>query len=384
MKNILLGVTGSVAAIKTPALVDELSKIGDVRVVATESAIHFLKDWKPKAQEFNIFTLQPLYRYAPELMIDRGEIPIYSDPHEWSRWQKLGDPVLHIELRRWASCLVIAPLDANTLAKISVGMCDNLLTCVYRAWDWNKPVIMAPAMNVSMWENDPTYNQIHDLREKGVKIIHPIEKRLACDDIGMGAMAPLDTIRCEVDRLLRWKFPLAKCNGIPINHHPGAFGFHRRKNHHTGVDLYCDDGEVVMAVENGTVVKKDIFTGPKVGHDWWEETWGVMVEGASGVVNYGEITPCLTIKVGEHIERGQHIGRVKRVLFADKTRLDIPGHSTSMLHLELYKHGTRDFADWHDVSKNPDLLDPTPYLMEASGAPTNALTWDNPEGKSVG
>lgn len=136
------------------------------------------------------------------------------------------------------------------------------------------------------------------------------------------------------------------------------------------------------------MVKTDIFTGPKVGHEWWEETWGVMVEGASGVVNYGELSNPADnyneITVGATVKRGDCIGSVKRVLFPDKFRSDIPGHSTSMLHFELYKHGTRDFADWHDPEKNPNLLDPTPYLMAAEGAPLNTLTWDNQERKTVG
>lgn len=63
----------------------------------------------------------------------------------------MGDPVLHIELRRWADVLVLAPLSANTMAKVAHGLCDNLLTSVVRAWDYAKPMIVAPAMNTYMW-----------------------------------------------------------------------------------------------------------------------------------------------------------------------------------------------------------------------------------------
>jgi len=111
---------------------------------------------------------------------------------------------------------------------------------------------------------------------------------------------------------------------------------------------------------------------------------GIMVEGASGVVNYGEVTPLQNIRVGDRIARKQHIANVKRVLFPEKLRPDIPGHSCSMLHLELYTHGSRDFADWHDVSKNPSLLDPTPHLINAEGPTVKTLTWDNAEAKPVG
>mgnify|MGYP001208020933 CR=1 FL=1 len=374
MHNILLGVTGSVAAVKANKLIEVLKPLGDVKVVATKSGKYFLDQTN---------ALACINRGTPRSYLDSH---LFVDDDEWPEEYKLGDKILHIELRRWASALVIAPLGANTLAKISTGICDNLLTSVVRAWDWGKPMFLCPAMNTMMWENPPTSDQIQIMRRRGAHIIDPVEKRLACNDVGMGAMAPADLIARTVNEKLRWRFPLENCNGIPINHHPGAFGFHRRKNHHTGVDLYTQDGESVYAVEDGTVVHIDYFTGPKVGHDWWEETWGVMVEGASGVVNYGEITPHIesVIHVGSKIQRGQFLGRVKRVLFEDRQRPDIPGHSTSMLHLELYRHGTRDFADWHDPQKNPDLLDPTPYLMAAENAPRNTLTWENAENKTVG
>lgn len=357
--NILLGVTGSVAAVKATELAEALLEIGDVKLIATKAARFFLKQ-----------------QHLPP------EVETIFDEAEWPDDYRVGDPIPHIELRRWAGCLILAPLDANTLAKLSMGLCDNLLTCVYRAWDWTKPVIVAPAMNTLMWHGPTTKPALATLRTHGVRVVDPVVKRLACDDVGMGAMASVEEIVKRAEQALRWVFPLRQCAGIPINHHPGAFGFHRRKNHHTGVDLYCKDRELVSAVEDGTVVKVDYFTGPKVGHDWWEETFAMMVEGPSGVVNYGEIMPHL--EVGSSVSRGSFLGYVKRVLFEDRHRPDIPGHSTAMLHLELYKHGTREFADWHDESKNPQLLDPTPYLMAAAGAPTTTLTWDNAEAKSVG
>ena len=73
------------------------------------------------------------------------------------------DEVLHIELRRWADVLLIAPLDANTLAKLAVGLSDNCLTCVWRAWDPVRPVILAPAMNTLMWEHAITARHLSQL-----------------------------------------------------------------------------------------------------------------------------------------------------------------------------------------------------------------------------
>lgn len=339
MWNILLGVTGHPAAAGTAKLVEQLKKIGDVKGVFTPSGKQFAD--------------------------------VQNDPRSDA-----------IELRNWASCLIVAPLNPNTLAKFHHGICDNILTNIYRHWDWNKPIFMAPAMNDCLFKDELTLSHISAIVQKGVNWLNRAPGEHPFEDQTLGKMISPEIICKKLLEKLKWFFPLEKCNGIPINHHPGAFGFQRRKNHHTGVDLYCEDEQEVYAVEAGRVVKEDVFTGPKAGHDWWETTWGMMVEGASGVVNYGEILPLRD--VGKNVERGQIIGRVKRVLFKDRQRPDIPGHSTSMLHLELYKHGTRDFADWHDVTKNPTLMDPTPYLLEAENGTKVTLTWENEEKKPVG
>eukprot|EP00882_Tetradesmus_deserticola_P031716 GHRQ01035878.1.p1 GENE.GHRQ01035878.1~~GHRQ01035878.1.p1 ORF type:complete len:167 (-),score=6.84 GHRQ01035878.1:971-1471(-) len=66
-----------------------------------------------------------------------------GDEAEWHEWSKVGDPVMHIELRRWADVLIIAPLSANSLAKLANGMCDNLVTCIARAWDFTRPLLVS-------------------------------------------------------------------------------------------------------------------------------------------------------------------------------------------------------------------------------------------------
>ncbi|XP_010331061.1 phosphopantothenoylcysteine decarboxylase isoform X1 [Saimiri boliviensis] len=102
--HVLVGVTGSVAALKLPLLVSKLLDIPglEVAVVTTERAKHF---------------------YSPQ------DVPVtlYSDADEWEMWKCRSDPVLHIDLRRWADLLLVAPLDANTLGKVASGICDNLL-----------------------------------------------------------------------------------------------------------------------------------------------------------------------------------------------------------------------------------------------------------------
>ncbi|RYY36761.1 hypothetical protein EON62_01540 [archaeon] len=92
--------------------------------------------------------------------------------------------------------MVIAPLSANTLAKVAAGLCDNLLTCVLRAWDFDggKPILVAPAMNTHMWTHPFTAKHLAVLQELGMHVIPPIAKRLACGDVGHGAMAPVEDI----------------------------------------------------------------------------------------------------------------------------------------------------------------------------------------------
>ena len=89
-------------------------------------------------------------------------------------------------MRDWADIFVIAPLSANTLAKLSNGLCDNLLTCVARAWKGN--IFVAPAMNTGMYNHPITKKQLSILMEYGYLIINPIEKMLACGEFGLGAM----------------------------------------------------------------------------------------------------------------------------------------------------------------------------------------------------
>jgi phosphopantothenoylcysteine decarboxylase len=204
MSNILLGVTGSVAAVKVPTLCEELTRAGHaVQVVATHAALYF----------FNPAELT---------------VPLHRDEDEWpgsdrGRLYQRDDPVLHIELRRWADLLLIAPLDANTLAKLANGLADNCLTCVWRAWDPARPVVLAPAMNTFMWEHPLSGRHLRQLASDAgageapsaldleslvewinrqcpkLHIVPPVSKRLACGDVGVGALAGVEEIVAAVN-----------------------------------------------------------------------------------------------------------------------------------------------------------------------------------------
>lgn len=177
--HVLLGVTGSVAALKLPLLVTQLLEIPgiEVRVVTTDHATHFYK-------------------------VAEVPVRVYTDKDEWEMWKTRSDPVLHIELRRWADLLVIAPLDANTLGKIASGICDNLLTCIVRAWDMSRPLLFCPAMNTAMWQHPITNQQVATLQGFGYVEIPCISKKLVCGDEGKGAMAEVSTIVDAIQQYL--------------------------------------------------------------------------------------------------------------------------------------------------------------------------------------
>lgn len=173
-KNILIGCTGSVATIKLKELIEALLSTYDcaVGVVLTEKAGHFVD---------------------LDSILLTGAL-LYRDEDEWSAWQGRGDPVLHVDLTKWADVFVVAPLDANSLGKIASGLCDNLLLCIVRAWNLEKPLLFAPAMNTMMWDHPITAEQIEKLCNWGYQQIPPIAKTLMCGDTGIGAMASVDTI----------------------------------------------------------------------------------------------------------------------------------------------------------------------------------------------
>jgi len=151
---------------------------------------------------------------------------------------------------------------------------------------------------------------------------------------------------------------------IPVSPHPGAFGVRRKHHTHEGVDLYCDNGAPVFAMESGTVIAIEDFTGIAAGSPWWLDTKALLVEGDSGVLCYGEIRPDTGFRVGDKVSRGQKLGVVTMVLRQDK------GRPRSMLHLELHSHGTKRTFSWEHGNQRPATLhDPTELLIAAARNP---------------
>lgn len=169
-KQILLGVSGGIAAYKSAELLRLLRKQGaDVRVVMTQSATQFVSP----------LTFQALSGH-----------PVHTELLDTDTENAMS----HISLARWADVLIIAPATANTLAKCSHGLADDLLSTLYLAVEC--PVYIAPAMNQAMWHKIVTQENIARLKQHGVNIIAPESGEQACGETGLGRMAEPASI-CE-------------------------------------------------------------------------------------------------------------------------------------------------------------------------------------------
>jgi phosphopantothenoylcysteine decarboxylase len=176
-REILIGVTGGIAAYKTAGLVSELVQAGaGVTVVLTDAAKEFIG-----AATFEALTGRPVPRDT------------FGDPDF-----PLG---AHIELARRAEVMCVAPATANFLAKAAVGMADDLLSTLYLSF--RGPVIMAPAMNAEMWTKSAVQRGVAQLLADGVSIVDPEEGWLSCRDQGVGRMAAPEKIRAAIERAVK-------------------------------------------------------------------------------------------------------------------------------------------------------------------------------------
>ena len=178
-KHILLAVSGGIAAYKACELASTLIKSGaSVRVMMTKHAQEFVTPLT--------FDTLTGFRTATDLF-DRN--------HEVS--------AEHISLAQWADVLLFAPATANSAAKLACGMADDIVSSTILACDC--PKVMAPAMNVKMWENPVTKENIAKLKKLGWKIVEPGEGRLACGDSGKGRLAELADILHGLESVLTKK-----------------------------------------------------------------------------------------------------------------------------------------------------------------------------------
>lgn len=173
-KRIIIGVTGGIAAYKVALLIRFLKKNGaEVKCVLTPASIDFI---------------------TPLTVSTLSQNPVFLN--FWNK--ENGAWVNHVELAAWADLMIVAPLTANTLAKFAHGYCDNLLSAVYLSLKC--PVMVAPAMDLDMYDHDTTHANLNLLEQQGVQIIPAEEGFLASGLIGKGRMAEPENILAAIQR----------------------------------------------------------------------------------------------------------------------------------------------------------------------------------------
>ena len=177
MANVVVGITGGIAAYKSASLIRLVSEAGNsVQVVATANAQRFIGQ----------ITLEALSKNPVEVV----DPDLYTDV----------DQVKHITIAKNADCIVVAPATASFIAKIAAGIADDLLTSTVLAATC--PVLIAPAMHTEMWQNAATVANVATLRKRGIEIIEPAVGRLTGADTGVGRLAEPEEILARVERTL--------------------------------------------------------------------------------------------------------------------------------------------------------------------------------------
>lgn len=174
-KNIIIGITGSVAAYKSAQLVSDLLKLNyEIDVIMTNSATKFIQP-----MTFEALTKKPVY------------IDLFNDGE--------GFQIKHIELAKKADAFVVIPASANTISKLANGIANDMLSTTFLAS--NCPKLIAPAMNTGMYDNLATQRNIERCKSYGINFIEPENGLLACGDIGRGKLANLDDVIENIEAL---------------------------------------------------------------------------------------------------------------------------------------------------------------------------------------
>ncbi len=185
-RKVLLGVSGSIAAYKSAHLVRELIKRGaEVQVVITDAAKDFVTPLT-----LSTLSTRPVYSAFIE-----------NDQKAYGVWNN------HVEMGLWADLMVIAPASSNTLSKMATGACDNLLTAVYLSAKC--PVFVAPAMDLDMYANGATTDNLKLLEERGIGVIDSDFGELASGLVGKGRMAEPEAIADHLEGYLKASLPLS-------------------------------------------------------------------------------------------------------------------------------------------------------------------------------
>ena len=176
MANILIAISGSISAYKAADLVSELGKAGhQVQCILTSSAKEFVS---PLVLETLSGRKARVEQFGPDV-----------------------SGTEHIDFARWTDLMVFAPASANMLARLALGLADDLPSTVALATE--APILIAPAMNTVMWEKPIVQQHLKTLVERGATVVAPASGLLACGEVGMGKLAPVATIVAAIEAALR-------------------------------------------------------------------------------------------------------------------------------------------------------------------------------------
>ncbi|SSD60051.1 uncharacterized protein SCODWIG_01812 [Saccharomycodes ludwigii] len=307
--HILIGATGSVATIKIPLIINK-----------------FFKKYTPEKVSIQLILTKSAERFLKGAKIS-SNVKIWTDEDEWFGFKKIGDPIFHTELRKWADIFLIVPLSANTLAKISNGICDNLLTCIVREWNSNVPIYVAPAMNTFMYINPMTKKHLKLLQEDfpHVEVLKPVEKVLVCGDIGMGGMREwTDIVEIVVRRLKLIRgteIGTPNNNFITENNNNGDHGLTKRTDSISSLNLINNMNRNTELVAEGE--RKDSVTSNSSYNDK-NNINGKSTEcqklNAGNKIQTGQMKDDKNIRIGKEEEDGNELR--KKVLLQNKSSLE--------------------------------------------------------------
>ncbi|WP_411686532.1 bifunctional phosphopantothenoylcysteine decarboxylase/phosphopantothenate--cysteine ligase CoaBC [Acinetobacter pseudolwoffii] len=292
-KNIILAVTGGIAAYKSAILVRRLKDAGfNVRVVMTQGAQAFITPLTFQALSGN-----PVHTALLDPEAEAG----------------MG----HIELARWADLLLVAPASCDTLAKFAAGLADDLLSTLYLAT--KAPVWVAPAMNQQMWSAKPTQRNLATLIEDGVHVIMPDAGSQACGDVGLGRMPEPEDLARQVteyfhqaQRAIAEKFGQLAGKRVTItagptreaidpvryisNHSTGKMGFALAAAcYAAGADVTLIAGPVTLDTPNG-VKRKNVSSAVKM----LNESMQMLEDGCDIFIATAAVADYRVAEVAEH------------------------------------------------------------------------------------
>lgn len=368
--KILLIVSGTVGIEMFDKIVSNLQVYNaDIKAVVSNHWKGFSKDFHYLSTDSMVISRSSFDKVDNVINSRASRVEVFDDEKILNEF-KFGNRLIIPLLSEWADVMLVCPCSPNLLSSMVNASFDNACSeSIASFLGTRKPIYIAPAMDSIMWGNPFVKNNLRQLRDIGVNFFYPTVNHHVNGTFGIGAIADLSDIAKVVCMKTVWTFPLDIDSEyqkiiyrlVPVGKDVGAFGALRKNYIHTGVDLLCNDGQRVVSVEDGEIVKIGTFTGPDTSSPHLNETMFVVVKGESGYILYGGIGLDQSLLSHREVKAGELIGMVVPVRHAGDD-VDFDG---SMLHLELYNE-FKDPLVWEKGNKRPSSLkDPTIFLRHS-------------------